>query len=40
MHINRYACMNAKTHRGLLFMYACLLGAMMCYMDTPVRTLS
>ncbi|STM65618.1 inner membrane protein [Escherichia coli] len=26
MHINRYACMNAKTHRGLLFMYACLLG--------------
>ncbi len=22
MHINRYACMNAKTHRGLLF--ACM----------------
>ena len=34
MHINRYACMNAKT------IAACLLGAMMCFMDTPVRTLS
>ncbi|MEM0407732.1 hypothetical protein J4U74_15570, partial [Escherichia coli] len=29
-----------ENHRGLLFMYACLLGAMMCFMDTPVRTLS
>ena len=35
MHINRYACMNRENHRGLLFMYACLLGAMMCFMDTP-----
>ncbi|HBW45477.1 MAG TPA: hypothetical protein DEF71_11665, partial [Shigella sp.] len=29
-----------ENHHGLLFMYACLLGAMMCFMDTPVRTLS
>ncbi|AUT26246.1 hypothetical protein C1192_03210 [Escherichia marmotae] len=26
--------------RFLSFVYACLLGAMMCFMDTPVRTLS
>ena len=37
MHINRYACMNAKT---IAVCRSCLLGAMMCFMDTPVRTLS
>lgn len=40
MHINRYLMHERENHRGLLFMYACLLGAMMCFMDTPVRTLS
>ena len=34
MHINRYACMNAKTIAACCSCMHVLLGAMMCFMDT------
>ena len=40
MHINRYVCLYADAAIPLIVQHACLLGAMMCFMDTPVRMLS
>ncbi len=35
MHINRYACMNAKTITACCSCMHVCWGAMMCFMDTP-----